>query len=249
MASLNLCTDSLLFELLDDARIASVTALSRDPNLSFFHARAATLPVNHGAIEEILSPPPDLVITSDNTTAFASHLLTRVGIEVMHLAAANTIDAYRANLHQLAVRLGTESRAASILAKLDAALVEQPSVNVPRWRALVYQPNGFVPGGASLIHDLIIHAGLQDFGGERTLGLGTYLSLEELVLAAPDLLVFSARSIAAPSLAEAQLDHPVMRQLMQANGRPLRRRSVPENLWTCAGAHNGAAVRRLRAAR
>ena len=33
----------MVFELLDDARIVSVTHLSRDPNLSYFHERARQL--------------------------------------------------------------------------------------------------------------------------------------------------------------------------------------------------------------
>ena len=105
VASLNLCTDSLLLELVDDQRISSITALSRDPNLSVHHARARTLPVNHGAVEEILSTRPDLVLIGSNTTAFAEHLLARIGLEVMSFATANTLDEYQANLRRLARRL------------------------------------------------------------------------------------------------------------------------------------------------
>ncbi len=78
VASLNLCTDSLLFELVDDARIVSVTSLSRDPNQSPFAARAARLAVNHGAVEEVLAAAPDLVLTDQGAAAYARRVAESV---------------------------------------------------------------------------------------------------------------------------------------------------------------------------
>lgn len=246
VASLNLCTDSLLFELLDDAQIASVTWLSRDTNLSYFHARAAHLPANHGAVEEIIALAPSLVVSGDNTDALAAQLLTKLGIDVLSLPTANRLDEYRANLRRLAHRLRVEARAERLLAELDAALPAPPQ---PPLRTLIYQPNGFTPGPASLMHEILGYAGLSNLAGEIGFDYGGYISLESLLLAKPAVIVFSARTARLPSLAETQLEQPALAHLFARAVAPVRRVSVPENLWTCAGTFNREAIALLRAAR
>lgn len=246
IASLNLCTDSLLFELLDDQRIVSVTALSRDANLSYFHERAATLAVNHGAVEEIVALAPDLVVTGDNSNALAVHLLTQLGIRVMSFSSANRLQDYRLNLRRLAHELSVELRAESLIAQLDSALTTPP---VPSLRALVYQPNGYTPGTGTLMDELLAYAGLHNLAVDLGLDLGGYLSLETLLLSQPEMIVFSARQARRPSLAEAQLDQPALRKVFARQSPPTRRAMVPENLWTCAGAFNREAIALLREAR
>lgn len=247
VASLNLCTDSLLFELVDDARIVSVTSLSRDPNLSPFAARAARLAVNHGAVEEVLATAPDLVLTDQGSAAYASHLLERVGVEVLAVPIATRFADYRETLTHVAARLDATSRATTLLARLDAMLAEAPPG--PSRSALVYQPNGFVQGTDSLMNDVLRHAGLQNSAAEIGLTHGGYLDLERLVLHAPDVLVFSRRSAPAPSLAEAQLEAPAVRALFTRRARPVRRAALDEALWTCPGSFNAEAVAQLRDAR
>lgn len=247
IASLNLCTDSLLFELLDDTRIVSVTALSRDANLSYFHARAAHLTVNHGAVEEVVALSPDLVVTSDNTTGLATHLLKRLGMPVLNLPGANRLTDYRANLRRLAQVLDVAPRAEQLLAQLDDALRGAPPQ--PRLRALIYQPNGFTPGSDSLMHELLDYAGLDNLATDIGLSHGGYLSLESVLLSKPAMIVFSARHTARPSLAEMQLDQPALRHLFVQRETPVRRAVVPENRWACAGVFNRHALAALRAAR
>ena len=56
---MNLCTDSMLFELIDTEKILSVTHLSQDPNISFFHAEAEKLHSNQGSVDEIIPLHPN----------------------------------------------------------------------------------------------------------------------------------------------------------------------------------------------
>ena len=246
IASLNLCTDSLLFELLDDTRIVSVTALSRDANLSHFHARAASRPINHGAVEEIVALAPDLVVTGDNTNALATHLLSRLGIKILSFASANRLADYRLNLRRLAHELNENARAEQLLAQLDTALGAPPQ---PLLRTLVYQPNGYTPGTDSLMHEILGQAGLRSVAADLGFEYGGYVSLEGLLLTTPDMIVFSERQAQRPSLAETQLDQPALRKLFARQSPPTRRTAVPENLWTCAGAFNRQAIIMLREAR
>lgn len=224
----------------------SITALSRDDNLSHFHERAARLEINHGAVEEIVALHPDLVVTADNTDALAAHMLRQLGMRVLSLPSANRLEDYRDNLRTLAQALDVQPRAEQLLAQLDTSLSNPPAAGL---RALVYQPNGYTPGRASLMHDLLAKAGLRNMATDIGLDYGGYLSLEALLLTQPDMIVFSQRQSARPSLAEAQLAQPALRKLFTRDGARTLRADVPENLWTCAGAFNGEAVALLRGAR
>ena len=224
----------------------SVTALSRDANLSHFHARAASRPINHGAVEEIVALAPDLVVTGDNTNALATHLLRRLGIKILSFASANRLADYRLNLRRLAHELNENARAEQLLAQLDTALGAPPQ---PLLRTLVYQPNGYTPGTDSLMHEILGQAGLRSVAADLGFEYGGYVSLEGLLLTTPDMIVFSERQAQRPSLAETQLDQPALRKLFARQSPPTRRTAVPENLWTCAGAFNRQAIIMLREAR
>lgn len=247
IASLNLCTDTLLFELVDDERIASVTRLSRDANLGYHHRRAARLPVNHGAIEELIALDPDLVITGDNTTAFAEQLLERLGLAVMRFPHADSFESFSANLERLATRIGARERATVLLDRmwreLDALALE--NAGRPRARALVLQPNGYMPGSTTFMHEVLSRGGLDNVATELGVRFGGFLTLEQVIVSAPEILVLGLRQGDARALGEALLEHPVL-ATAQRHGVGLERRTVDENLWTCAGTFSVRAVAQLR---
>ena len=246
---MNLCTDSMLFELVRPDRIVSVTYLSRDPNLSYFHADAAKLPTNRGHVEEIISLDPELVITDSTTLPFARRLLENLGIRVMTFEHANNLNEYRTNLRRLAAAVGATVRANAIIEQMEsdyATPIESTTV-----RALLYQPNGFAPGTATLMSEIMTRAGYFNLAGELGFEFGGFIALESILTLAPDALIFNARESAQPSLAEAQLSHPALRRyLFEApNTERPAHVSVPENLWTCAGSFNQRAIDLLRSAR
>jgi iron complex transport system substrate-binding protein len=133
-----------------------------------------------------------------------------------------------------------------LLSELDQALSPPPQ---PSLSTLVYQPNGYTPGTASLMHEILAYAGLRNLAADFGFDYGAYLSLESLLLSKPAMIVFSERQAQRPSLAETQLDQPALRKLFARQSPPTRRATVPENLWTCAGAFNREAIALLRAAR
>ncbi|MEQ8234121.1 MAG: ABC transporter substrate-binding protein, partial [Gammaproteobacteria bacterium] len=246
VASLNLCSDILLLELLDDARIASLTHLARDPDLSPLHARAASLPGNHGNAEELIVAAPDLVVTAGPAPPLAARLLARAGIPLLALPHAETFAAYADNLRQLARVLGTEPRARALLATLWQGLGARqppaPSATAPR--ALIYQPNGYTPGTRTLASELLRRAGLRDVADELGLPGGGFVTLEHLLVAAPDVIVFPVRHDSGSSLAETLLDHPALAALRRGPHAP-HTVAISPALWTCAGTHGLRAVARL----
>ncbi len=239
----------MLFELVSMDRIASVTYLSRDPNLSFFYAQAAQLPTNRGHVEEIIVLAPDLVVADSTTLPFARRLLENLGVRVMTFEHANNLDEYRMNLRRLAAAVGATVRANAIIDRMKSARAT-PIESTPV-RALLYQPNGFAPGTATLMSEIMARAGYFNLAGELGFEFGGFIALESILTLAPDAVIFSARESAQPSLAEAQLSHPALRRyLFEAPNteRPVHV-SVPENLWTCAGSFNQRAIDLLRSAR
>ena len=75
IVSLNMCADAYLMAIAAPEQILALSYLSRDAALSPFHERAATLPVTHGGLEEILALKPQLVIVSPYSSAMKQQVL------------------------------------------------------------------------------------------------------------------------------------------------------------------------------
>ena len=88
IVSLNLCTDQVLVDLVEVRRIAALSFLARDANLSAISARARTIHQVRGAAEEVLSLDPDLVLAGTYTTPATVDLLRRLGRNVTVLPIA-----------------------------------------------------------------------------------------------------------------------------------------------------------------
>ena len=247
IVSMNLCTDSMLMELVEPVRIAAVTHLSRDPNLSNFHALAELLAINHGFVEEIVLLEPDLVLTGANTSPPALRLLIELDLDVRTFPAAAKLEDYRNNLMSLAHALGATERALALLRRLDAdiAATRRAIAHKAPLRALIYGPNGFSPGMDTLMNDLLGAAGLINIVGELGMRHGGFVALEQLMLLWPRVLIFNQRDSRRPSLAQTQLEHPALRRFLTAQTRPPIRIDIPERLWTCGGAFAADVVRRL----
>lgn len=117
--SLNLCTDQLLLALADQSTIASVTNLARDCTISAYCREAATVPINYGTAEEMVAVQPDLVLAGRYTTRPAVGIAHSLGMRVIDLDPANSLDNVRAQIHQVANALGQPERGAAMIADLD----------------------------------------------------------------------------------------------------------------------------------
>ena len=77
IVSLDLCTDQLLIELVDRARIAAVTHLAADPAVSAIPDKARGLAITRGAAEDVLRYDPDLILAGPFGVAASVDLLRR----------------------------------------------------------------------------------------------------------------------------------------------------------------------------
>jgi len=244
VASINLCTDALLLELADPGQIASVTLLARDPALSVHAARAQTLPVNRGSVEELIELDPDLILAGAGSATATVALLRRLGYRVAAIDTATSLTDVLRIVREVGGLLGQDARAATLGASL-AELARPVPATAPD--ALIVQPGGFVPGPDTLGPTLLALAGLRDQAPAFGLAAGGFANIESLVLRQPAVLVRSADSVQGRALADDFMRHPALLAAGQRHGR-LRPVAVSDAAWACGSGALRAAVTDLRSA-
>lgn len=246
VVSLNLCTDQLAVLLLPPDRIAAVSFLARDPELSHVADRAATLPIVHGTAEEILPLRPDLVLAGTFTTRPTVRLLKAKGIPVLELGLASGFDDIRAQTRAVAAALGVPERGEALLAEMDRRLAAAaPAAGDARPRVLTFAPGGFTAGAGTLSDAIMRAAGVANYAAARGLNGYGYLPVEAVAADPPDLLVGGREAAGHPSLAGRLLSHPALARSIP----PAARLRIPGSLSACGGPFTVEAVERLAAAR
>lgn len=209
-------------------QLMSVSALSTDPRGSAMAEVAARYPLNHGRAEEIYLMQPDLVIAGTFTRRATVDMLDRLGIPVLLLEPAYTLDDIATLLTQTGKALGQEAKATSLVADFRTRLGLLNSKDAVNPRAALYSANGYTSGDRTLAGEILSAAGLGNVAAEAGLADGGFLPLEVLVMAAPD-TVITGVPYAGESRAEAVTDHPVIAALR--DGRPGAR--MMDRDWVC----------------
>ena len=245
VVSLNLCADELALRLADPGVVKSVTWLAQDPRNANLAEEAAALPANDGHAEEALAYDPDLVLVGPFTDPASIALLRQVGAPVVEVGAPQTLDGVRRQIRDLAAALGEPRRGEALIANMEARLARvavDPSRS--RLKAVVLRPNGFTVGPGSLVDEILTRAGLDNLAARLDIAADEQVPLEVVALLGADLLILDRDGSAAPSLADAALDHPAIAAL----ARRMTVTSLPARLWTCGGPEVAEAVEQLAAA-
>ncbi|MBM3487781.1 MAG: ABC transporter substrate-binding protein [Alphaproteobacteria bacterium] len=245
IVSLNLCADQLVLRLADRDRIAAVTWLARDPELSIMAEAARTVPITRGGGEHVVSLAPDLVVAGVHTTRITVGFLKRLGYRVLDLDLPVTLDAVRAQIRLVAEALGRPVCGEALIAEMDRSLAAIPAGRVgARANVAVWQPNGFTVGTDTLIDTVIRAAGLDNFAARRGIAHYARLDLETLILGRPDFLVVNRADEGPAALATEMLRHRAIDAAIAAT----RRIVVPTRLWVCGGPETAEAIALLAAA-
>ena len=244
VVSINLCTDQLAMLLAAPGQLVSVSDLAADPHSSAMADTARGYPVNQGRAEEVYLLAPDLVVAGAYTDPATVQMLRRVGLRVEQFDTAKSLTDTRDRIAQMARVLGREEEGAALIAKFDADLAVLETKAGTRPRAALYHPNGYTLGGGTLADDILRAAGFRNLAAELGHRGGGTLPLEQLVMAAPDLLI-SAAPLPGASRSEAVLGHPALDALRK--GRAGLRITSPD--WICGTPHVLNAVERLTEAR
>ena len=245
IVSLNLCTDQILIELVDRRRIAALTTLAVDRDVSVIADKAKGLRLIAGAAEEVVSLDPDLVLASPIAAAHTVDLLKRLGKRVEIVPFATSFDEIRSTVRQVAAAVGEVERGAMLIARFDAALTAARSRAERHPEALVYQVNGLVSGTGSLADAALKAAGLANQVERRALAPGAKLALESVVVMPPDLVVLAQGMHTYRTVVSDNLRHPALARVMARTAGM----ELPMPLWLCGSPHVAEAVDLLAAAR
>ena len=229
IVSLNLCADQLVLQLAEPGNIASVTRHAADPELSHMAAAAAGITPNRGRAEEVVSLGADLVLTIAPSAQPTVFMLRRLGIEVVELALAESIQGVRDLVRRVAALVGERGRGEAVIAEMDARLAAVAATPGRRPRIVVFQARGHTAGPGTLIDEIVRVAGFRNVATELGVAGSGYLGLEALVRADPDTVVISGYRRDQASLAVQLFDHPALGPRTDISVV-----TMPVALWLCA---------------
>lgn len=246
VVSLNLCLDQLSLALAAPGQLVGISDLAHDRRISPRWREAQALPAVRKRAEEILALRPDLLIIDDFLPPSLRKILLLAGVMTLELAEAGSVEATLDHVEKIGVALGRTDAARALAASLRAE-VAKLAAPAPAVRpiAAIYQANGMTLGRGTNADGLLRIAGWRNLASERGLSLFVPIALEELVIAAPDLLILDGETSDRPSLAEQMMTHRAARRAF-AGARTM---VMPHSLWLCGGPQNIEALRRLVAAR
>ena len=240
IVSLNVCTDQLLLQLVDRGRIASVTDLAADPELSIFAGRAQGLPLGRATAEEVILLRPDLALAGEYGAREAVEVLRRWGIPVLEFAPAESWEDIREQLGRAGAALGEPEKARALIAQMDASLNALESRRPAReLRGILLQHDGGTLGSGTLMDEILRAAGFRNLASEwGTVGYGS-ISLERLLVSQPNLVIVPAYHPNVPTLGGMYLRHPAL------HGQSFGRLELPAAEFFCGTTETVRAVRRL----
>lgn len=235
VVSMNLCTDQLAMLVADEGQLVSVSSLSE---------QRQGYATNTGRAEEVHLLAPDLVITGRFNTGPSVAMLRRLGIPVVVFDPADSLNDIRANIAQMGDVLGQPERAAELVAAFDhrLAMLSEPVLAPPR--AALYFPNGYTRGEDTLLGDIVRTAGFANIAMEKGVRTGAHMPLEQLVMAAPDVVITGSR-YDGKSRSETILQHPAL----ESAARWQVTHALKTSDWICGTPQALAAVERIGALR
>lgn len=213
IASLNICIDQLLWELVPHERLVSISYLTANPIWSPIAEQVRGVPLNHGLAEEIVPLKPEVVFAGEFDAPNAIELLKKLGLRVERLPLPRKLDDINVQIVQLAELIGAQSKARQMVQDINRQVAELKAANAGKTplTAFWYSANGVVIGDGTLEHELMQLAGLRNLAAERGMFSFNQLDLELLLSAKPQILIVEESSDDAFSLAREYLSHPALK--------------------------------------
>jgi iron complex transport system substrate-binding protein len=233
VASLNLCTDELLLALADDDQIASVTHLSKQSAETPYWQKAKRFRTNDGSLLSVAVPRIDLVLTMGGGVRDRASIAGHLHLRVLDLPYPQSLADIENSVAKVAAALGQRDRGQQLIAQLRSLERSAPSREVDA----IWLGGGGRTGPASgLAAQWMRLAGLRQrsFNGDR-------VSLEQLLVAPPRVLLRSDYRATEYSGEQRWLSHPLARRARA--GKTL---ATDGRRWTCMGPSLIPEIVRLR---
>jgi iron complex transport system substrate-binding protein len=245
IASLDLCTDQLLIDMVARERIAAVTHLAADSAVSAIPEKAHGIAITHGAAEEVLRYDPDLVLAGPFGVSATVDLLRRLGRNLVVVPLPQDLAGVRAAVRLVAAAVGAEEKGEAMVADFDRRLSRLPQPTGSPPTAVIYQIGGAVSGPGSLADAALAAAGFRNMSAAYRLSRGGQVPLESLVARPPDLLVLASHINEYRTVVADNLRHPALRTLRERT----HSLELPWRHWLCGTPHIADAIERLARAR
>jgi iron complex transport system substrate-binding protein len=230
IVSLDLCADQLLIEIVARERIAAVTHLAADPEVSASWEKAKGLPVTRGAAEDVLRHRPDLILAGPFGVAPAVSLLRRLRANVVVVPMATDLEGVRAVVRAVAAAVAEAARGEAMIGAFDRRLAEvKTGAQAAAPSAVVYEVGGAVSLAGRLADAALTAAGFRNKAAAYRLTRGGQVPLELLAADPPDLLILSSPADEYRTVVSDNLRHPVLATLRRKHASAV----VPWRLWLC----------------
>ncbi|MEM1434648.1 MAG: ABC transporter substrate-binding protein [Pseudomonadota bacterium] len=241
VVSLDLCADQYVLKLVDRERILAVSPRAT-ADFSFMRDEAEGLPTVRAVAEDVLVLKPDLVVRAYGGGPGAADFFKGAGIPVVTVGWASDIATVIEVIRSVAAGLSEPERGRQLIAEMKQRLEAIPAAAGKR-SALYMTPSGVTTGPGSLVHEIMVAAGLSNF--QLQSGWNP-LPLERLAYETPELIAaafFDSRTSHPDGW--TPMRHPVAREALEGHS------TVPiKGAWTsCAGWYLMNAVEALAAAR
>ncbi len=229
--STNLCADLWLTQLGAPEQIVALSQQSHNVRLSPIADVARHYPSNRGSVEEllVLKPARALVYQGWNGQGRA-HWLAQHGIELVAPGYPITWNDTLNNAQQVADALGGDPAQRTLIEQIDAQM-QALRGQLPPYRVVYLRPNGGSAGRGTYIDDLLQHLGLRNLAAEQGLRGWGRVSLEQLLIDPPDLLLLGYFDQPQAITQSGYARHPLTQALFER----LPTLSIPATAWGCGG--------------
>lgn len=233
IASLKLCTDELLMMLAEPSRIVSITYLSQQPLESPLWRAARRHHGNDGSILSVAARRPDLVIDMGGGARDTEQIARRLRFRLLTLPYPQTLSDIADAIRTVGAAIDRPRRAAELIGRIHALRRNAPRASVD---SIWLGGGGRSLAAKGLGAEWMALAGLK----QRELP-GDRMTLEQLVVAPPRLLLRSDYRAGQYSAEQKWLSHPLLRK-----ARGSRSVVTDGRRWTCMGPLMIDEVARLR---
>lgn len=215
IASLTLGTDEILSELVPPERIACVTYLADDREISnvpgFYPAQVPRL--RDADPERIIALNPDLVLVAPYNSADFLKVIERSGLPVYRNDAFFSIDQIETGILDLGKRVGEETRAQDLVQRMRdrRKRLADKVADVARRPRVLFWSAGMTAGTRTTINDIIREAGGVNVAAETKLSEPAEIAPERVIAADPDYILLSHWS--ADARENRIENHPLLKNL------------------------------------
>lgn len=229
IVSLDYCADQYVLRF---AEAEDILALSPDADKSFSYMRkeAAGVPQVRPRAADILALEPDVVVRSYGGGPQIADFLERAGVRVVQIGYPANIAEVRDEVTRVGAALGKRDEAQALVSDMDTRLSqlrEQRGDTSPS--ALYMAQGGVTSGKGSLVHELMLASGLENF---QTRPGWNPIPLEQLAYERPDMVVaaFFEGEAGGSTHSWSASRHPIAKA--QLSELPV---ATVEGAWTSCG--------------